>query len=267
MLKINIANIEGTRSVIKVRYRIREGRALEICYRSGIETTFDELQKYNADGTLKPGQEPLEPFLSVLLEREYKKINEVYSLMVKMGMAVTSKTFTEQCETYSPCTLISSFFKYADTALEQGVVTQGRYKHFLTTGNKLERFLTISELQLISPKDFDGRLLARFKDFVKNEYVYVRRYPEVYEGMNERQLPKRALADATLENDMKILCTYFTKLENADEIEKSPFRQLKAVRRREGVEDFGSLKRFVQKHYPEVWNEYILQVLHPSTTL
>jgi hypothetical protein len=71
-----------------------------------------------------------------------------------------------------------------------------------------------------------------FREFLFDEYLYVQKYPKLYETVSDRNKPKARLSMNTVTSQLKMLSTFFTELEDTDEIHKSPFRKMGKEKRK-----------------------------------
>ena len=129
-------------------------------------------------------------------------------------------------------TLYERLLRYIEEAHRDGVMGTYRYRQMKGKAGKLYRFLSIHNILGISAKAFDLDLLMRFRQFVADEYLYVQTYPELYpKGRGHRPLKNRR-SDNTVVHDLKALKAFFGELENAGEIERSPFSRISGEKRK-----------------------------------
>ena len=86
--------------------------------------------------------------------------------------------------------------------------------------------MTINGKTVITPNDFTANDVMSFRLFLFDEYKYVSKYKKIYNGLSERSKPKEKRSLNTVATEMKQLNAFFSSLEDADEINKSPFRKL-----------------------------------------
>ena len=129
-------------------------------------------------------------------------------------------------------TLYQRLLRYIEEAHRDGVMGACRYRQMKGKAGKLYRFLVIHNILGISAKAFDVDLLMRFRQFVAEEYLYAASYPDLYpKGRGHRPLKKRC-RDNTVVCDLKAMKAFFGELENAGEIERSPFSRISGEKRR-----------------------------------
>ena len=223
---------EGT---ARVRYRLRDGRKVQICHTSDIVCDLKDLAKLNPDGTTKDRVQIYDTTLSRRLKEEYATMLKAYAIMCDEGMDITTAIFEREiAKIKSPIQVVRSenpplikrFRQYADRSLRDGIIGADRHKHIIVVSDKLERFLVIQGLSGITAEEFSIDNLLDFRDFLFNEYIYVEKYPKLYEGVKPQNTPRAPLSMNTVTSQLKMFQTFFTELEDTDEIHKSPFRKL-----------------------------------------
>ena len=164
-----------------------------------------------------------------------------YALMVDTGMDITTENLeNEILKLKSPVeaareekpNIIERFKKYADGSLKAGIIGENRHKHIIVVADKLDRFLKIQGISRITADEFTIDHLMDFREFIFDEYLYIEKYPKLYEKVSERNKPKARLSMNTVTSQLKMLSTFFTELEDMDEIHKSPFRKMGKEKRK-----------------------------------
>ena len=241
MEKISFYIRSSKKKNLKVNYRLREGRDVQIFHRSEIIADIADLNKLNPNGTAKERISIYNESLAKQLKDEYEIMCSAYTYMCDAGLDITSEVFEREiARIKSPVivareetpSLIKRFRKYADDALRYGIVGEARYKHITIVADKLERFLLINGISAIIPSEFTETHLMDFREFIFNEYEYVEKFPKMYEKMSNRNKPSERLSMNTVASQLKMLQTFMNELENTDEINKSPFRKLGKERRK-----------------------------------
>jgi hypothetical protein len=241
MEKISFYIRTSKKKNLKVNYRLREGRDIQMFHRSDIVADLADLNKFNPNGSVKGRVSIYNESLAKSLKEEYDIMCSAYTFMCDSGLDMTTEIFEREIariktpvvairETVPP--LITRFRKYADDALKYGIVGEARYKHITIVADKLERFLIINGISSITAPEFTESHLMDFRDFIFNEHEYVDRYPKMYEKMNTRNKPSEKRSMNTVASQLKMLQTFMNELENTDEIGKSPFRKLGKERRK-----------------------------------
>ena len=226
---------------VKVRFRLRDGRDVQLLHKSGIRCKIPDLAKLNPDGSTKDKVHVYNADLSALLKEEHRLMTTAYGLMKDKGMDMTSEVFEQEIESLrNPVvavrkenpTIVSRFRKYADDALRAGIIGPNRHKHIIVVSDKLERFLIIKGISGITSEEFDVDYLMDFREFLFDEYQYVDKYESLYKGFKKKNIPQERLSMNTVTSQMKMFQTFFTELESVDEIRKSPFRRLSRERKK-----------------------------------
>lgn len=241
MEKISFYIRSSKKKNLKVNYRLRDGRDIQIFHRSDIHADLADLNKFNPNGSVKDRVSIYNESLAKSLKEEYDIMCSAYAFMCDSGLDMTTEVFEREISRIkSPVvairetapSIITRFRKYADDALKYGIVGEARYKHITIVADKLERFLIINGISSITSPEFTETHLMEFRDFIYNEFEYVDKYPRMYEKMNKRNKPSEKLSMNTVASQLKMLQTFMNELENTDEIGKSPFRKLGKERRK-----------------------------------
>lgn len=226
---------------IKLRFRLREGRAVEMYHKSDIDADIKDLEKFEDDGSLKDRIKIYNHDLYDKIKKELELMHKAYGKMKADGMDMNSDTFEkiilqmnnpiEEVRSEVPA-LLDRFHKFTEESMRDGIIGGKRQAHYLVVEGKLERFLKIKGLTRITAPEFTDALLMEFRSFVMDEYNYVDKYPRIYKEVKERNIPTARLSINTVTEQMKIMQALFTELEASDEVTKSPFRRLGKERRR-----------------------------------
>ena len=220
---------------VRVRFRLRDGRRVQICHTSDIYCSLKDLEKLEPDGTTKPNVKVWNRELSNSLKKEYTIIKQAYDKMLDEGMDLTSavwereisaiKNPIEVIRAENP-NIVTRFRKAADDSLRAGIIGSNRHKHIIVVSDKLERFLLIKGISGITAEEFDIDHLLEFREFLFDEYLYVEKYPNLYKDVKSQNKPDARLSMNTVTSQLKMFQTFFSTLEDRDEIRKSPFRKL-----------------------------------------
>ena len=226
---------------IKVRFRLRDGRELQLFHSTGISTTVGNLAKFEPNGELAKSVKVYDAQLKKQIETEYNLMYDAYTKMKEEGMDMTSETLERIIEEKrnpieeireNSVTIVERFHQYLEDAFRDGIVGELRKKHITVVINKLNRFLIIKGQSQMTPPEFDERWLMDFRNFIFDEYKYVDKHKRLYKDIKEQNRPKERVSMNTVTSQMKMLQTFLNELENNDEINKSPFRKLGKERRK-----------------------------------
>ena len=227
--------------LIRVRYRLREGRMVQLCHRSDIEASLLDLEKFNPDGTTKPRIQVYSSDLAVALKEEYNIMVKAYAVIKNKGLDRTSAVFEQVIsEIKNPVELVRAekedivarLRRYAAAYYRDGLIGKDREKHIYVVADKLERYLIIYGIRNISAEEFNLDRLMEFREFVFNEYKYVIEYENIYKDVKDPNKPTHRLSKNTVSTQLKILSSFFSALEDQDEIDKSPFHRMSKERRK-----------------------------------
>lgn len=220
---------------VNLRFRLTDGRSVELYHKSGIVADLSELAKINPDGTAKPRAFANKKLMDAIAN-EIAIMDKVYQEMVKQGITLSCDVFEQMlAEAANPVAkeredeenlFLNRFRRYIEDSHRDGVIGDGRKKHYDVIANELQRFLIIKGIERILIEEVTADLLLSFRDFLFTEYKYVKKYRSLYDGMQERNIPKEARSSNTVAGKMKKLKAFFNDLEAKDEVAKSPFRRM-----------------------------------------
>ena len=244
------------KGLVKVRYRLTDGRAVQFSHKTDIKCEPTDLVKLNPDGSPKGKIQIYNKELSKSLKEEYKFMMNAYALMHDNGMNMTADVFEQEilkmkkpqeAQRVEAPNIVARFKKYADSSLKAGIIGDNRYKHIIVVADKLDRFLTIKGISSITAGEFDIDHLMDFHDFLRDEYLYVQQYQKLYEKISDRNKPKARLSMNTVTSQLKMFQTFLTELENTDEIRKSPFRKMGKEKRKNVMKTMYDAPFFLRK--------------------
>jgi len=219
---------------IRIRFRILDGRKVDMFHKTDIRATAEELDKFDKYGNLKPKVKVYNTELADKISREKILIKKVYKDMQENGYDLTSAVLDQriqqeknpvEADRDNGDTLLSLYKKYSDDALRDGIIGENRYSHFMVVYGKLERFLKIQGQTRLTAREFDGEKLMEFRSFLFDEYTYVDKYHHLYQEFKPKNLPTAKLSMNTVASQMKMLQTFFNSLSN-EQINNSPFNQI-----------------------------------------
>jgi hypothetical protein len=237
-----------TSGQIRLRFRLRDGRAIDLSHKSEIQADLKELSKFNDDGTLRPGTKVFNAELLKQIANEIDAMKRAYNAMKQEGYDLTSEVLEKmvfqelhpiQAERTKQSTLLERLETYVSTSYENGLFGNSRLKHYKILLQELQRFLTINGKTAITPNDFTANDVMSFRLFLFDEYKYVnsKKYIKIYNTLSERSKPKEKRSLNTVATEMKQLQAFFSSLEDSDEINKSPFRKLGKANRQLAVKE------------------------------
>ena len=241
MEKITFHSSPSKKKEIKVHYRLRDGRNVQLSYGSEIVAKVEDLAKLNPDGSRKDRVTVYNRELSQKLAEEYKVMQQAYAVMCDKGLDLTSAVFVQeirrikepvvQIRAENP-SIVFRFRQYADDSLRGHIIGEARHRHIIVVVEKLERFLIINGISGLTTQEFTDSHLMEFRNFLFDEYLYVKKYPKLYGKLSLKSMPKARLSMNTVSSQLKMFQTFFNELENSDEIHKSPFRKLGREKRK-----------------------------------
>lgn len=229
---------------IAVRFRLIDGRDVQLYYTSEIIASLEDLSKFNTDGTVRSKVTNYNKDLHEDLSETIAAIKKVYHRLKNnkridakisdedFKVAVRRELHPERIDRTADSTLISKYRNFVQFQYNGGVFGGSRLIKYTILGDKLERFLTIRGLRDLTPAEFTDETLTDFRQFIFDEYLYVDSWRGLYTRMKERDIPSARLSANTVATNLKLLSAFFTDLESKQEITVSPFRHLgKTVRK------------------------------------
>lgn len=230
--------------IIRLRFRLRDGRNVDLYHKSDIKADLKDLAKFTEDGELRPKVSIYNYELKDKIESEMLAIENAYTeLCSKMDKSLISSTMFEETikrylhpEDYvaqtKEETLIERFERYIKEGYRDGTFAERRVLQYNGLYNELKRYLTIRRQLGINPKSFNADDLMELRLFLFEEYKYVNKYPALYSNITKNRLPSKERAQNTIANKLRMLQAFYTELEDRDEIDVSPFRKLGKNRRK-----------------------------------
>ena len=211
-----------------VRLRLVDGKEVRLYHKTDVLASGPELDGSQA--------------VKGLLTRHALAMCKAYTLMQLRHVAMDNRLFEREVQRVlengelvfarQDETLHERFLRYIKEAHRDGIMGTCRYRQMQGKALKLRRFLIVNNILGIGAKSFDVDLLMRYRQFVYDEYLYQASYPELYpRGRGHRPLKKRSHSN-TVVNDLKALKAFFCELENAGEIDRSPFCRISGEKRK-----------------------------------
>lgn len=161
-------------------------------------------------------------------------ISQAFNDAKALNIQITAKYLIEQMriksgnmkvEVAKEDTFLDDFTATYENWYKKNMIGLERYKHYKVTEGILSRFLQIKKLTNITSKEFTSNILLSFQDFLINEYTYIERYPEIYDKLSVKQIPKERSKN-TVASKLTGLKTFFNELEEKDVIASNPFRKI-----------------------------------------
>ena len=265
---------EGT---IKLRFRLRDGRGVDLYHKSEIKADLKDLSKFEDDGTLRPKVSIYNHELKEKIDKEIKAIEAAYiELCGKMDKSLITADLFE--ETINRClhpedyiaitkeeTLLERYNRFIKEGFRDGTFAEKRVLQYNGLYKELKRYLTIHNQTNILPKHFTADDLMELRIFLFEEYKYVNKYPSLYADVKQQCLPTKERAQNTVAIKLRMLQAFYTELEERDEIEVSPFRKLGRNRRKAVMkESYDAPIYLLQEELLKVMNTEVPEVLQEA---
>lgn len=223
---------EGT---IRLRFRLRDGRGVDLYHKSEIDADLKDLDKFTDTGELKPRVSVYNKQLKLDIDTEIDAMETAYRQLceTKDKTRITAEDFEEaitsvlhpqkNMKALTELTLIDRFSKYIEDGLRDGNFGEGRQKHYKVSLGELTRFLTIQHRLKVTPSEFDADDLMDFRQFLFDEYKYVDKHKSLYDMVKPRNIPTERRDQNTVATKMKKIQAFFNELIEKGELSVSPF--------------------------------------------
>lgn len=235
------ARIKKTNGSLELlRFRIRDGRNIELWFSTGERIDVNELKRcyvcsddanYITSSLVEVnGLRRVNEDLKNKLDRYKDVIEKVYDEIKGNVSLLNSKSLTERVKNELEGNRIENsdileecYESYINKMHDKGLVSDGRYAHYMVSLRELRRFLAVNKCLSMTVKEFTGDELLDLAYFLENEYKYIDNNRHLYIGMDARQLPDAPRSRNTIASKMKFYRTFFTYLYESGQIERSPF--------------------------------------------
>lgn len=223
---------------ITLRFRLRDGRAVDLTHRSGIRADIVELEKLDADGTPRKGVRVYNKQLAAEIATEVRAMRTAYALMCEDDAPRNNVVFARYLErvktgqTATAGDIETRYAEYVREGARDGIRGESGTRTAKYAGKILHRFLRVECLEGIKPSAFDADKLLRLRAFAIDEYKYVTTHPKIYADEKPQQTPKKQRGRNTTALLMHIYGAFFAELENAGEIERTPFARIGKEKRK-----------------------------------
>lgn len=244
MARIQIINrTKKTEGKITLRFRLRDGREIDLYHKSEIEADLSDLSKFEADGTPKK-RANFNRNLHMAIKERISLMQTVYDEAVKEGKTLTNELFESdidlhlhpekyQHEEADPSTrlLLYRFEKMVNgnelITKDGKPISEGRKEHYKVFLRIMERYLIITKQEDITFDKVDKDFILSFRDFMINEYKFAekKKWAYLYSDMRTNNKPSEERCQNTVSMKIKMLQAFFKILDANDEIVKNPFNK------------------------------------------
>ena len=233
-----------TTGTIKLRFRLRLGRGVDLYYKSDIEADLAHLAKFDESGQVKPKVKSYDVELKTAIDEVMDAIEKVFDELTesKPKEQIGNDEFTAAVDAIlhpqvdtrkkTEMTMLDRFLKYADDAQQDGLIGVGRHRHYMVVYGILQRFLIISRRKRLLVSEFTADMIMELRRFMADEYKYVAKYPKLYEDIATNNVPDAVRGQNTISTKMKMLQAFYNDLMSRQEITVSPFLTLGRARKK-----------------------------------
>ena len=219
------------------------GRAVTMYYSTGRRIPNEQLAVFTPEGSIRPRVTVYNPKLKADIDEYFAAINAAYNHMKITGMDMRSEVLQAEVDKIlNPDTpeailhphgeenFVQRFRRYVEEAFRDGIIGEHRHMHYDAMVRRMERFLHIKGHSNLMPEQFDVKMLMDYRQFIADEYLYVDKYPKLYQKEGRKRFPTKRISNNSVVHEMKGLRAFLNELENTDEIFKSPFRKISRER-------------------------------------
>ena len=198
---------------------------------------------FTPEGSIRPRVTVYNPKLKADIDEYFAAINAAYNHMKITGMDMRSEVLQAEVDKIlNPDTpeailhphgeenFVQRFRRYVEEAFRDGIIGEHRHMHYDAMVRRMERFLHIKGHSNLMPEQFDVKMLMDYRQFIADEYLYVDKYPKLYQKEGRKRFPTKRISNNSVVHEMKGLRAFLNELENTDEIFKSPFRKISRER-------------------------------------
>ena len=233
----------SARGTTNLRFRVTNGRAVTMYYSTGRRIPNEQLAVFTPEGSIRPRVTVYNPKLKADIDEYFAAINAAYNHMKITGMDMRSEVLQAEVDKIlNPDTpeailhphgeenFVQRFRRYVEEAFRDGIIGEHRHMHYDAMVRRMERFLHIKGHSNLMPEQFDVKMLMDYRQFIADEYLYVDKYPKLYQKEGRKRFPTKRISNNSVVHEMKGLRAFLNELENTDEIFKSPFRKISRER-------------------------------------
>lgn len=218
--------------LIRLRFRLRDGRNVQLFHKSEIRIQVSEFFKLTPEGEKKPKFSLLDDSLPKAISREKDAMREAYQVAKDNGEVLTPERFEflvhsvlhPDESSFVSKTFLSRFSRFVESGRRDGNFGEGRYRHYKVLLRDLERFLSINYGKELPVEGFSSDVLLEFREFLLNEYKFISKYVSLYQGA--KNIPTEPRSNNTIVNKLRMLEAFFNELSDREEIGSTPFRKL-----------------------------------------
>lgn len=238
MARIQIINrTKKTEGKIALRFRLRDGREVDLYHKSEIEAELSDLNKFDIYGKEKPRSNYNRTLKSLIYDR-MSLMQQVYDDCVRRSVSLTNESFEIEIDRHlhpdkyiseeetdpTAGLLLNRFGKY----IEDGLFSETRRRAYWVTYRILERFLIITQQENISIDEVSPDFIMNFREFIINEWEFVKKkkWAYLYADVTKQNIPDAPRVQNTVATKLKHFQAFMRMLEDADEIVKSPYRKM-----------------------------------------
>lgn len=213
---------------VNVRFRLSDGRNVQLFHKSEIEVEPDCFDKKNEIIKAKVvyPKDKRTKFDNEVADRK-KLIRKIYDCTPditsdELYLTIDKTLHPEKHTSDEPEIVAQTYFEIFDEFLKQHKVSEGRWAHFRVLKRALQRYELYREIKL----DIDTitkDTLRDFEDFLKDEPSVFKKHPGIYESIPECRTPQPRGIN-TLSGILKRFRTFCLWLVDTEKTTNNPFK-------------------------------------------
>lgn len=186
---------------IKLRFRLREGREVDLYHKSGINAELKDLTKFDESGNVKSRIRSFNKELKESIDTEIAAMHNAYRDLCKniQKKNITGELFEDAILTYTnpdlarlskiKMTMLQRYKCFIEEGYRDGIFGKERMRHYRVLYDELHRYLLLKNLRNITSAEFSSDMLMDFRYFLINEYMFVNDHRDLYKGKRYMAIP------------------------------------------------------------------------------
>ena len=222
---------------VNLEFLLVDGKTAGVKYISAQLVPVKELHAFTLDGSVHQRAKSYDVLLKAQIDRIIPAMKEAYIQLRIEGKPVNEESFHKAVDqalwSYAPAgvpgvdreeTLRERFQRFVDEICRSGKLSVTNQKQWKVLNNKLNRYLRVKDVEFMGVGDFTQEMILEFEKFIRDEYLYAEspKYAAIYPREEYLTFPNSQLGRDTVRLMMKLFCSFWDALLEAQEITESP---------------------------------------------
>ena len=224
-VKAFIRTTHKDNATCNVRFRLTDGRGVQFFGTSNLKVRLNDWDSKNEKIKAKVVYNSInrKDFDNSILEHKQYILTNYAKAGVNLSTDWLEKLLDKKYypEKYIDKT-VDTFFSLFNDFIEKHEMSSLREKHFYVVYRNLKRFEKFSN-KTLSVDTFDINTLIEYKRFLEIEHTYLEDRPDLYAGLNKKELPKKR-SENTIIGILKKLRTFYNWLCRVWKSQNDPFK-------------------------------------------